>query len=151
MDKKIYFMQEALKEAEKAYELNEVPIGCVIVLDNEIIARGHNMVENKKIPLAHAEIIAIEKASKKLDGWRLIDCEMYVTLEPCAMCAGAIINSRINKVYIGAMDGKRGCCGSNINLLNEDYLNHRVEIESGILKEECSSILSEFFKGLRKK
>lgn len=144
-------MNEALIEAKKAYDLLEVPIGCVIVYDNEIIARGHNLVESNKSSLFHAEIVAIKEANLYLGGWRLIDCEMYVTLEPCSMCAGAIVNSRIKKIYIGAMDKKRGCCGSNINLLNEDYLNHKVEIESGILEKKCSDILSEFFKDLRDK
>ena len=144
------FMKEALKEAKKAYEKEEVPIGAVIVKDNKIIARAHNLRENKKQACAHAEIIAIEKACKKIDAWRLEDCDMYVTLEPCVMCAGAIINARIRKLYIGAMDEKGGAVGSKINILKDIKLNHETEIVSGILKEECSQILKDFFKKLRK-
>ncbi len=144
------FMQEALKEAKKAYDKLEVPVGVVIVKDNKIIARAHNVKEEKLDTTKHAEIIAIQKASKKLKNWRLTDCEMYVTLEPCSMCAGALINSRIKKVYIGAMDSKAGACGSVLNLLEDYTFNHKVEMEKGILEEKCKEILQDFFKELRK-
>ena len=145
-----YFMKQALKEAEKAYKKLEVPVGSVIVKDGKIIARGYNQKETKKDTTKHAEIIAIQKASKKLGSWRLIDCEMYVTLEPCSMCAGAIINSRIKKIYIGTMDQKTGAVGSVLNLLEDYKFNHKVEIESGIMQKECEKILKDFFKELRK-
>ena len=145
-----YFMKQALKEAEKAYKKLEVPVGAVIVKDGTIIARGYNQKETKKDTTKHAEIIAIQKASKKLGSWRLIDCEMYVTLEPCSMCAGAIINSRIKKIYIGIMDQKTGAVGSVLNLLEDYKFNHKVEIESGIMQKECEKILKDFFKELRK-
>ena len=150
MDQKEKFMKEALKEAKKAYKKLEVPVGCVVVKDGKIIARAHNLKELKKDTTNHAEIIAIQKASKKLDAWRLTDCEMYVTLEPCAMCTGALIQSRIKKIYIGAMDEKTGACGSVLNLSHDYTFNHKLEIETGILKEECENILKEFFKTLRK-
>lgn len=143
------FMKEALKEARKAFEKEEVPIGAVIVRDGKIIAKAHNLRETKKQACAHAEILAIEKACKKIGAWRLENCELYVTLEPCPMCAGAIINSRIKKIYIGAMDEKGGAVGSKINLLKDVKLNHSVEVETGILNEECSKILKDFFKKLR--
>lgn len=142
-------MKEALKEAKKAYEKLEVPVGCVIVKDGKIIARGYNQKETKNDTTKHAEIIAIEKASKKQEAWRLNDCEMYVTLEPCPMCAGAIINSRIKKVYIGTMDEKTGACGSKLNLLEDYTFNHKVEVENGIMQEECEKMLKNFFKMLR--
>ena len=144
------FMQEALKEAKKATKKLEVPVGCVIVKDEKIIARAHNQKETKTDTTKHAEIMAIQKASKKLEAWRLLDCEMYVTLEPCSMCAGAIIQARIKKVYIGAMDEKTGACGSVLNLLQDYPFNHKVEIETGIEKEKCEKELKEFFKQLRK-
>lgn len=144
------FMREALKEAQKAYNKEEVPVGAVIVKNDKIIARGHNSKEEKNNTIKHAEIIAIEKASRKLSNWRLENCEMYVTLEPCPMCAGAIINSRIKKVYIGALDEKTGACGSVLNLFNYPF-NHRVEFKTGILELECKSLLQNFFKELRKK
>jgi len=144
------FMKEALKEAKKAYDKLEVPVGAVIVKDGEIIARAHNLKETKFDTTNHAEIIAIQKASKKLKSWRLLDCEMYVTLEPCSMCAGAIINSRIKKVYIGANDEKTGAVGSVLNLFEDYKFNHKVEFEKGILKEDCENILKDFFKNLRK-
>ncbi len=150
MEKEKY-MKQALKEAKKAYDKEEVPIGVVIVKDGKIIARAHNLKEIKKDTIEHAEIRAIKKASKKLDAWRLTDCEMYTTLEPCPMCAGAIIQSRIKKVYIGAMDEKTGACGSVLNLLKDYKFNHTVELEYGILEEECKKILKDFFKMLRKK
>ncbi len=148
---KIKYMKEALKEARKAYGKEEIPVGAIIVKDGKIIARAHNIKEGKKDTTKHAEIIAIQKASKKLNSWRLIDCEMYVTLEPCSMCAGALIQSRIKKVYIGTMDEKTGACGSVLNLLEDYEFNHKVEIEIGVMKEECESILKEFFKMLRRK
>ena len=144
------FMKEALKEAKKAYKELEIPVGCVIVKDGIIISRAHNQKENKKNAIRHAEITAIEKACKKLKAWRLLDCEMYVTLEPCMMCTGAIIQSRIKKIYIGTMDEKTGCCGSVCNLLKDYQFNHIVECETGILQEDCESILKKFFQKLRK-
>ena len=145
-----YYMKEALKEAKKAYDKLEVPVGAVIVKDGKVIARAHNVKEKKKDTTKHAEIIAISKASKKLESWRLMDCEMYVTLEPCSMCAGALINARIKKVYIGTMDEKTGACGSVFNLLKDYTFNHTVEIETGILQEDCESMLKNFFRELRK-
>lgn len=142
-------MLEALKEAKKAYEKNEVPVGCVIVKDGKIIARGHNLKEIKCDTTKHAEIIAIQKASKKLKSWRLIDCDMYVTLEPCSMCTGSIIQSRISKLYFGAFDLKTGAVGSVLNLLEDYKFNHQVEFQGGILKNECENILKQFFKELR--
>lgn len=144
------FMKEALKEAKKAYDKLEVPVGVVIVKDNKIIARAHNIKEEKQDTTKHAEIIAIQKASKKLSNWRLTDCEMYVTLEPCSMCAGALIQSRIKKLYIGTMDSKTGACGSVLNLLEDFTFNHKVEVEKGILQKECEDILKKFFKELRR-
>ena len=144
------FMKEALKEAQKAYDKLEIPVGAVIVKDGKIIARAHNQKETKLDTTKHAEILAIQKASKKLKSWRLLDCEMYVTLEPCSMCAGAIINSRIKKVYIGTMDNKTGAVGSILNLFDDYIFNHKVEFETGILKDDCEIILKRFFKDLRK-
>ena len=144
-------MLEALKEAKKAYKKGEIPVCAVIVKDNKIIARAHNLKETKKDTTKHAEIIAIQKASKNIEAWRLIDCEMYVTLEPCSMCAGAILQARIKNLYIGAMDAKTGACGSVLNLLEDYKFNHKVEIQSGILADDCEYILKEFFKELRKK
>ncbi len=144
------FMKEALKEAKKAYNKLEVPVGAVIVKDGQIISRAHNLKESKKDTTKHAEILAIQKASKKLDSWRLLDCEMYVTLEPCTMCAGAIIQARVGKLYIGTMDYKTGACGSVLNVLKDYPFNHKVEYETGILKDECENILQRFFKELRK-
>ncbi len=143
-------MKEALKEAKKAYEKLEVPVGAVIVKEGKIIARAHNLKETKYDTTKHAEILAIQKASKKLNSWRLIDCEMYVTLEPCSMCAGAIINSRIKKVYIAALDEKTGAAGSVLNLFEDFTFNHKVEVEKGIMQEECEKLLKDFFKMLRK-
>lgn len=149
-DLKKHFMKEALKEAQKAYKKLEVPVGAIIVKDNKIIARAHNLKEIKQSTIKHAEIMAIEKASKKLNNWRLNDCEMYVTLEPCPMCAGAIINSRIKKVYVGALDEKTGSCGSKLNLLQDYSFDTSVDLEKGILEVECQNILKKFFKNLRK-
>ena len=143
------FMLEALKEAKKAYAKDEVPVGAVIVKDGKIIARGHNLKELKCDTTKHAEIISIQKASKKLQSWRLIDCEMYVTLEPCAMCAGAMIQSRISKLYFGASDLKTGAVGSVLNLLEDYKFNHQVEFQGGILKNECENKFKQFFKELR--
>ena len=150
MENKIRFMKEALKQAKKAEEILEVPVGAVIVKDNKIIARAYNQKETKHDSTKHAEIIAIQKACKMLDSWRLIDCEMYVTLEPCSMCAGAIIQSRLKKVYIGAMDEKTGSCGSVFNMFEDYKFNHHVETEYDVCKDECENILKEFFKKLRK-
>lgn len=145
------YMKEAIKQAKKAYALDEVPIGCVIVQDNKIIARGYNRRNTDKNALAHAEISAIKKASKKTGDWRLEDCTMYVTLEPCQMCAGAIVQSRMKKVVIGAMNPKAGCAGSVINILQMKQFNHQAEMENGILEKECAYMLSTFFKELREK
>lgn len=149
MEEKIFFMKEALKEAQKAYEKKEIPVGAVIVKNHKIIARAHNLKENKKMATGHAEILAIQKACKKLKAWRLTDCEIYVTLEPCAMCAGAIIQARIQKLYIGTLDPKTGACGSKLNLLEDFIFNHQVLVEKGILQEKCEYILKDFFKKLR--
>ena len=151
MENKEYFMKEALKEAKKAYNKLEVPVGVVIVKDDKIIARAYNQKEMKNNPIKHAEIIAIEKACKKLNNWRLNDCEMYVTLEPCPMCTGAIINSRIKKVYIGAVQEKTGACGSKVDLIGEYKSETKIDVEFGILKDKCLNLVQEFFKELRKK
>lgn len=148
MNKECY-MKKALIEAKKAFDKDEVPIGAIIVKDGEIIAKAHNCKEIKKDTTMHAELIAIKKASKKLNSWRLTNCEMYTTLEPCPMCAGAIINSRIKKVYIGAKDEKSGAAGSVLNLFKDYKFNHLVEVEQGILEEDCKKILQDFFKYLR--
>jgi tRNA(adenine34) deaminase len=145
------YMKEALKQSEKAAKIGEVPIGCVIVYDNKIIGRGYNKRNSKKTTLAHAELIAIEKASKYIGDWRLEGCTMYVTLEPCQMCAGAIVQSRMEKVVIGTMNPKAGCSGSILNLLQMEEFNHQVEIITGVMEEECSIILQEFFIDLRKR
>ena len=144
------YMKEALKEAQKAYNKEEVPIGAIIVNNGKIISRGYNLKEEKKNTIKHAEIIAIEKASKMLSNWRLEDCEMYVTLEPCPMCAGAIINSRIKKIYIGALDEKTGACKSVLNLFDYPF-NHKVEVQYGILEKESEELLKKFFRELREK
>lgn len=149
MEQKEKYMKIALKEAKKAYDKLEVPVGAIIVKDGEIIAKAHNLKETKTDTTKHAEILAIQKASRKLKSWRLLDCEMYVTLEPCSMCAGAIINSRIKKVYIGALDEKTGVAGSVLNLFEDYTFNHKVEIEKDVMKKECESILKDFFKMLR--
>ena len=149
MNKSEKFMKLALKEAKKAFDKEEIPVGVVIVKYDKVIAKAHNLKESKNMATSHAEILAIEKACKKLGAWRLLDCEMYVTLEPCPMCAGALINSRIKKLYIGTDDPKTGACGSKLNLLKDFTFNHDIEIEKYILKEECSQILKDFFKMLR--
>ena len=145
------YMRAALREAKKAYALGEVPIGCVLVADNKIIARGYNRRKTDKNTLSHAETNAIRKASKKTGDWRLEQCTMYVTLEPCQMCAGAIVQSRMKKVVIGAMNPKAGCAGSVINILQMKQFNHQAEMENGILEKECADMLSTFFKELREK
>lgn len=145
------FMKEALRQAKKAYAMEETPIGCVLVHEGKIIARGYNKRNKKKNTLAHAEIIVIDKASRVLGDWRLEECTMYVTLEPCPMCAGAIVQARIPKVVIGSMNPKAGCAGSVLNLLDMPGFNHRVEVERGILEEPCSRLMSGFFKELRLK
>ena len=144
------FMKIAIEEAKKAYKKLEVPVGAIIVKDGKVIAKAHNQKETKFDTTKHAEILAIQKASKKLNSWRLIDCEMYVTLEPCSMCAGAIINSRIKKVYIGTDDEKTGAVGSVLNLFTDYKFNHKPEFQKNILKEECEGILKDFFRELRK-
>lgn len=143
------FMREALRQAKRASLLGEMPVGAVIVRDGEIISRAYNRRETKKNALYHAEITAIERACKKLGGWRLPRCEMYVTLEPCPMCAGAILNSRIEHVYYGASDEKSGCCGSKINLLDMNLCNYTVTVTGGILENECRDIIKKFFRNLR--
>ena len=145
------YMKEAIRQAKKAYALDEVPIGCVIVQDGKIIARGYNRRHTDNNTLAHAELTAIRKASRKTGDWRLEDCTMYVTLEPCQMCAGAIVQSRMKKVVIASMNPKAGCAGSVLNLLQMAAFNHQVEIERGLLEEECSKMLSKFFRELRER
>ena len=145
------YMKEAIRQAKKALAAGDVPIGCVIVYDDKIIARGYNKRNAKKTTLAHAELLAMAKASKKLGDWRLEDCTMYVTLEPCQMCAGAIVQARIPKVVIGTMNAKAGCAGSVLNLLQIEKFNHQVDIVYDVLREECSEMLSDFFRSLREK
>ncbi|MDD4565024.1 MAG: tRNA adenosine(34) deaminase TadA [Eubacteriales bacterium] len=145
------FMQEALKEAEQALSIDEVPIGAVIEKDGIIIGRGHNKTETTKDPTAHAEILAIREAANKLGGWRLLRCRMYVTAEPCPMCAGAMVLARIEKVFIGTSDPKTGACGSLMNILQDERLNHSVQIETGIMQKQCEILMKSFFQKLRKK
>lgn len=145
------YMKEAIKQAKKAYKIGEVPIGCVIVYQDKIIGRGYNRRTIDKNTIAHAEMMAIKKASKKMDDWRLENCTMYVTLEPCQMCSGAIVQSRMKKVVIGCMNPKAGCAGSILNLLQMEEFNHQVELEIGVLQEECSDLMKQFFKELREK
>ena len=151
MNNDIKYMKAAMKEAKKALALDEVPIGCVIVANDKIIARGYNRRNTDKNALAHAELAAIRKASKKTGDWRLEQCTLYVTLEPCQMCAGAIVQSRMKKVVIASMNPKAGCAGSVMNLLQVAKFNHQVEIERGVLEAECSTMLSNFFRALREK
>ena len=151
MESEEKYMRAAIREAKKAYALEEVPIGCVIVREGRIIARGYNRRNTDKNTLAHAELTAIKKASKKCGDWRLEDCVMYITLEPCQMCAGAIVQSRMQKGVIGAMNPKAGCAGSVLNLLQMKEFNHQVALETGLLQEECSEMLSSFFQTLREK
>ena len=143
------YMKEAIKQAKKAYALGEVPIGCVIVYQDKIIGRGYNRRNTDKNTLAHAEITAINKASKKMGDWRLEGCTLYVTLEPCQMCAGAIVQARITEVVMGTMNPKAGCCGSILNILDMPQFNHQVHVKKGVLEETCSSLLTSFFKELR--
>lgn len=145
------YMREAVRQAKKAAALNEVPIGCVIVHEGKIIGRGYNRRMTDHSVLAHAEIIAIRKACKKIGDWRLEDCTIYITLEPCPMCAGAIVQARIPKAVIACMNPKAGCAGSVMDLLHEDGFNHQVETEVGLMGEECSNMLKDFFRSLRKK
>lgn len=150
-DKDVVFMQEALSLAKKAKDLDEVPIGAVIVFNDKIIAKGYNQRNTKKNPLAHAEIQAIEEAAKVIGDWRLEGCSIYVTLEPCPMCAGAIVQARIDKIIFGTRNPKAGCGGSIINILDEPKFNRQVEIVEGICQEECSKILKDFFAEMRNK
>lgn len=145
------FMQMALAEAKNAADFGEVPIGAVIVRNGVVVGRGYNLRERAKDPTAHAELLAIKQASETLGGWRLIGCTLYVTLEPCPMCAGAIVQSRIDRVVYGVSDPKAGCAGTLMNLLQEERFNHQVEVTSGILAEECSVILKDFFRELRER
>ena len=145
------YMRQAIRQAKKAYELDETPIGCVIVREGKVIGRGYNRRNTDKNPLAHAEITAIRKASRKLGDWRLEECTLYVTLEPCQMCAGAIVQSRVARVVVGCMNPKAGCAGSILNLLDMKEFNHRVQLETGVMEEECSALMKEFFKELRMK
>lgn len=149
-DKTEKYMRFALKEAQKAALIDEVPVGCIIVLNDKIIAKAHNKKETTNDPCGHAEIIAIRKACKKISNWRLENCEMYVTIEPCIMCSGAIIQSRIKKVFYGAKDNKGGGLGTSINVLEAKNINHVPEVYGGILLEECSKIISDYFKTKRK-
>lgn len=144
-----YYMNEAIKEAKKAYELNEVPIGAVIVKNDEIIGRGHNLRETSNDATTHAEIMAIKDANKYLNNWRLEDCDLYVTLEPCVMCSGACVLARLKTIYYGPKDPKGGSAGSLMNLLQVEELNHQTEVVSGIMEEECQQLLKSFFKELR--
>lgn len=145
------YMKQAIKLAQKAWKIEEVPIGCVIVHEGKVIGRGYNRRTTDKNPLAHAELIAIKKASKKIGDWRLEDCTLYVTLEPCQMCSGAIVQARVKRVVVGCMNPKAGCAGSILNLLQVDRFNHQVELETGVLEEECSEMMKSFFKELREK
>ncbi len=146
-----YFMDMALEEAKKAYEKDEVPIGCVIVYKGEVIAREHNTRITDKNPLCHAEIKAISKAAETVGDWRLEGCTVFVTVEPCPMCSGAILQSRIDRVVFGCRNPKAGCCGSILNMMDDDRFNHKVELDEGIRQEECSRIMKEFFKRRREK
>lgn len=147
MDEK--FMKEAIRQARKAYALNETPIGCVIVYEGKIIGRGYNRRNTDKNTLAHAEITAIRKASRKMGDWRLEGCTLYVTLEPCPMCAGAIVQSRMDRVVVGCMNPKAGCAGSVLNVLQTEGFNHQAELTTGVCQEECSGMMKSFFKELR--
>ena len=151
LQEKEFFMREALKEAQKAYDQAEVPIGAIVVLNGEIIGRGHNLREKEQDATLHAEIKAIRQANQHLGSWRLEDCELFVTLEPCPMCSGAMILARLKKVTFGAFDPKSGTAGTFMNLLQDERFNHQVEVEQGILEDECKEILQTFFKGLRER
>ena len=145
------YMKEAIKQAHKAKDIGEVPVGCVIVYEDKIIGKGYNRRNTDKSTLAHAELIAIKKANKKMGDFRLEECSMYVTLEPCQMCAGAIVQSRIEKIIIGTMNPKAGCAGSILNLLDIEEFNHQVEIITAVLQKECETLIKDFFKDLRKR
>lgn len=145
------FMKEAIRQAKKAEAIGDVPIGCVIVHKDRIIARGYNKRNKEKTVLAHAELLAMRKACRVIGDWRLEDCTMYITLEPCQMCAGAIVQARIPRVVIGSMNAKAGCAGSVLNILEMDRFNHQCQVERGVLEEECSAMLSDFFLRLRKR
>ena len=151
LQEKEFFMREALKEAQKAYDQAEVPIGAVVVLNGEIIGRGYNIREKEQDATLHAEIKAIRQANQHLGSWRLEDCELFVTLEPCPMCSGAMILARLKKVMFGAFDPKAGTAGTFMNLLQDERFNHQVEVEQGILEDECKTLLQTFFKGLRER
>ncbi|QWG42953.1 nucleoside deaminase [Bacillus mycoides] len=151
MERDIYFMQLAIEEAKKAEAIQEVPIGAVIVLDGEVISVAHNLRETEQRSIAHAELLAIDEACKKLGTWRLEDATLYVTLEPCPMCAGGIVLSRIKRVVYGASDPKGGCAGTLMNLLTDERFNHQCEVVPGVLEEECGALLTIFFRELRKK
>ncbi|PGM50652.1 tRNA-specific adenosine deaminase [Bacillus cereus] len=151
MEQDIYFMQIAIEEAKKAEAIQEVPIGAVIVLDGEVISVAHNLRETEQRSIAHAELLAIDEACKKLGTWRLEDATLYVTLEPCPMCAGGIVLSRVNRVVYGASDPKGGCAGTLMNLLTDERFNHQCEVVAGVLEEECGTLLTTFFRELRKK
>jgi tRNA(adenine34) deaminase len=145
------FMREALKEARKAARKGEVPVGAVVVKDGKVIGRGHNLTEKKQSALTHAELMVLGKASKKLKSWRLIDCDLYVTLEPCTMCAGAIVLSRVRNLVYGTIDPKAGAVDSTARVMDNEKLNHRVKVTRGVLKEECAGVLTDFFKEVRRK
>jgi tRNA(adenine34) deaminase len=147
---KEYYMQEALKEAKKAFDKEEVPIGAVIVKDNKIIARAHNLKEELQDATAHAEVLAIRQAAQKLDGWRLNGCTLYVTIEPCPMCAGALVQSRVDALVYGATDPKGGAAGTLFNLVDSNLLNHKLAVEYGVLEDKCRQIMKDFFKSLRR-
>lgn len=151
LQEKEFFMREALKEAQKAYDQAEVPIGAVVVLNGEIIGRGHNLREKEQDATLHAEIKVIRQANQHLGSWRLEDCELFVTLEPCPMCSGAMILARMKRVVFGAFDPKAGTAGTFMNLLQDSRFNHQVEVEQGVLEDECKEILQQFFKGLRER
>lgn len=151
LTKEEMYMKEAIRQARKAWKLNEVPIGCVIVREDRIIARGYNRRNTDKNTLAHAELLAIRKASRAVGDWRLEDCTMYITLEPCQMCAGAIVQARIPRVVIGSRNPKAGCAGSILNLLDVPAFNHQAELTEGVLEEECSALMTDFFRELRER
>lgn len=150
MDQPRYYMGIALEEAQKAFEKGEVPVGAVVVKDGSVVGRGHNLVESVKDPTAHAEILAIRQAAEFLGGWRLAGCDLYVTVEPCAMCAGAVVLARISRLFIGTPDPKAGACFSVNHLVTDPRLNHQVELIAGILEEECKQLMRTFFRQLRK-
>ncbi|MFA5779785.1 MAG: tRNA adenosine(34) deaminase TadA [Elusimicrobiota bacterium] len=145
----IFFLKQALKEAKKAAKSGEVPVGCVIVKDGKIISRAHNLTVKRNDPTAHAEILAIKKAAQKIENYRLTNCEMYITIEPCPMCAGAAVWARVRKIIFGVCDEKSGACGSVVNIANNKKLNHRIKIKGGVLSSECADLMRKFFKERR--